>query len=118
MTERYVLAVDQGTTSTRSIVFDRAGRLVAVRQREHRQHFPRPGWVEHDPDEIWANTQLTAAQALRDVAAAPVHGPGGLVVGALGVSGPVDQLFTDTARRALQAMVVEAAAAVSRELAS
>jgi glycerol kinase len=71
MTERYVLAVDQGTTSTRSIVFDRAGRLVAVRQREHRQHFPRPGWVEHDPDEIWANTQLTAAQALRDVAAAP-----------------------------------------------
>ena len=71
MTERYVLAVDQGTTSTRSIVFDRAGRLVAVRQREHRQHFPRPGWVEHDPEEIWANTQLTAAQALRDVAAAP-----------------------------------------------
>ncbi|WNV75610.1 glycerol kinase GlpK [Geodermatophilus sp. DSM 44513] len=71
MRERYVLAVDQGTTSTRSIVFDRAGRLVAVRQREHRQHFPRPGWVEHDPEEIWANTQLTAAQALRDVAAAP-----------------------------------------------
>ena len=71
MTERYVLAVDQGTTSTRSIVFDRAGRLVAVRQREHRQHFPRPGWVEHDPDEIWANTQLTAAQALRDVAGLP-----------------------------------------------
>jgi glycerol kinase len=71
VTERYVLAVDQGTTSTRSIVFDRAGRLVAVRQREHRQHFPRPGWVEHDPEEIWANTQLTAAQALRDVAGAP-----------------------------------------------
>src|SRR5918997_396647 len=71
VTERYVLAVDQGTTSTRSIVFDRAGRLVAVRQREHRQHFPRPGWVEHDPEEIWANTQLTAAQALRDVAGSP-----------------------------------------------
>src|SRR3712207_3131980 len=71
VTERYVLAVDQGTTSTRSIVFDRAGRLVAVRQREHRQHFPRPGWVEHDPEEIWANTQLTAAQALRDVAGLP-----------------------------------------------
>jgi glycerol kinase len=71
VTERYVLAVDQGTTSTRSIVFDRAGRLVAVRQREHRQYFPRPGWVEHDPEEIWANTQLTAAQALRDVAGLP-----------------------------------------------
>src|SRR3712207_6960291 len=71
VTERYVLAVDQGTTSTRSIVFDRAGRLVAVRQREHRQYFPRPGWVEHDPEEIWANTQLTAAQALRDVTGRP-----------------------------------------------
>ncbi|MPR00398.1 glycerol kinase GlpK [Modestobacter sp. I12A-02628] len=70
MTDRYVLAVDQGTTSTRSIVFDRSGRMVAVRQREHRQHFPRPGWVEHDPMEIWANTQRTAAQVLRDVAAA------------------------------------------------
>jgi glycerol kinase len=80
VTERYVLAVDQGTTSTRSIVFDRAGRLVAVRQREHRQHFPRPGWVEHDPNEIWANTQLTAAQALRDVAG----GPGQVV--ALGIA--------------------------------
>jgi glycerol kinase len=71
MTERYVLAVDQGTTSTRAIVFDRGGRLVAVRQREHRQFFPRPGWVEHDPEEIWANTQLTAAQVLRDVAGRP-----------------------------------------------
>ncbi len=65
-----MLAVDQGTTSTRSLVFDRSGRMVAVRQREHRQWFPRPGWVEHDPMEIWANTQRTAAQALRDVAAA------------------------------------------------
>ena len=71
MAERYVLAIDQGTTSTRAIVFDRAGRLVAVRQREHRQHFPRPGWVEHDPEEIWANTQLTAAQVLRDAASLP-----------------------------------------------
>ncbi|GHE09504.1 glycerol kinase GlpK [Klenkia taihuensis] len=68
MADRVVLAVDQGTTSTRSIVFDRGGRLVSVRQREHRQYFPRPGWVEHDPMEIWANTQRTAAQALRDAA--------------------------------------------------
>ena len=68
MTERLVLAVDQGTTSTRSLVFDRSGRMVAVRQREHRQFFPRPGWVEHDPMEIWANTQRTAAQVLADVA--------------------------------------------------
>ncbi len=68
MAERLVLAVDQGTTSTRSLVFDRSGRMVAVRQREHRQFFPRPGWVEHDPMEIWANTQRTAAQVLADVA--------------------------------------------------
>ncbi|GAA4318810.1 glycerol kinase GlpK [Klenkia terrae] len=68
MADRYVLAVDQGTTSTRSIVFDRGGRMVSVRQREHRQFFPRPGWVEHDPMEIWANTQRTAAQALHDAA--------------------------------------------------
>ena len=80
MTERFVLAVDQGTTSTRALVFDRAGRMVAVRQREHRQWFPRPGWVEHDPMEIWANTQRTVAQALRDAAAT-----GGEVV-ALGIA--------------------------------
>ncbi|MGY2065879.1 glycerol kinase GlpK [Blastococcus sp. SYSU DS0619] len=71
MADRYVLAIDQGTTSTRAIVFDRAGRLVAVRQREHQQHFPRPGWVEHDPEEIWANTQRTAAQVIADLGARP-----------------------------------------------
>ena len=79
MTDRFVLAVDQGTTSTRSIVFDRSGRMVAVRQREHRQFFPRPGWVEHDPMEVWANTQRTAAQVLHDVA-----DPGAVV--ALGIA--------------------------------
>ena len=46
---RYVGAIDQGTTSSRFIVFDRAGRTVAMAQREHRQIFPQPGWVEHDP---------------------------------------------------------------------
>ena len=79
MTDRFVLAVDQGTTSTRSIVFDRSGRMVAVRQRELRQFFPRPGWVEHDPMEVWANTQRTAAQVLHDVA-----DPGAVV--ALGIA--------------------------------
>src|SRR3569833_269799 len=79
MTARFVLAVDQGTTATRSLVGDRGGRMVAVRQREHRQYFPRPGWVEHDPMEIWANTQRTAAQVLADVS-----GPGDVV--ALGIA--------------------------------
>ena len=54
---RYILAHDQGTSSSRSIVFDADGRLVAMAQREFRQIYPQPGWVEHDPEEIW-QTQL------------------------------------------------------------
>src|ERR1700745_3280087 len=49
----YIGAIDQGTTSTRFIVFDRSGRTVAVAQKEHEQIYPKPGWVEHDPEEIW-----------------------------------------------------------------
>jgi len=61
---RYVGAIDQGTTSTRFIVFDGAGAVVAMAQKEHAQIFPRPGWVEHDAAEIWRNTRETAADAL------------------------------------------------------
>ncbi|WP_433478785.1 glycerol kinase GlpK [Spirillospora sp. CA-142024] len=64
MTERYVMSIDQGTTSTRCILFDHGGRLVSVAQREHRQHFPKPGWVEHDPMEIWRNLERIAPEAL------------------------------------------------------
>jgi glycerol kinase len=64
VTERYVMSIDQGTTSTRCILFDHGGRLVSVAQREHRQHFPRPGWVEHDPMEIWRNLERIAPEAL------------------------------------------------------
>jgi len=63
---KYVGAIDQGTTSTRFIVFDRAGRSIAKAQMEHRQIFPRPGWVEHDPDEIFRNAQTVIARALAD----------------------------------------------------
>ena len=62
---RYVGAIDQGTTSTRFIVFDRAGATIASAQMEHRQIYPQPGWVEHDPLEIWRNTQAVIAEALR-----------------------------------------------------
>jgi glycerol kinase len=62
--EEFVVSIDQGTTSTRCILFDRAGRLVSVAQREHAQHFPRPGWVEHDPVEIWRNVQAIVPQAI------------------------------------------------------
>ena len=60
---RYVMALDQGTTSSRAILFDRSGALVAVDQHEFAQHFPQPGWVEHDPDEIW-ESQLRAARGV------------------------------------------------------
>ncbi|WP_073480489.1 glycerol kinase GlpK [Streptoalloteichus hindustanus] len=55
MSHRYIAAIDQGTTSSRCIVFDEAGSIVSVAQKEHRQIFPKPGWVEHDAQEIWAN---------------------------------------------------------------
>jgi glycerol kinase len=61
---RYVGAIDQGTTSTRFIVFDRGGNIITSVQMEHRQIFPKPGWVEHDPMEIWRNTQEVAGAAL------------------------------------------------------
>ena len=60
----HVLAIDQGTTSTRAIVFDSAGAIVSVAQREHEQIMPRAGWVEHDPVEIWTNTEWVIAAAL------------------------------------------------------
>jgi glycerol kinase len=62
---RYIGAIDQGTTSTRFIVFDRTGETIASAQMEHRQIYPQPGWVEHDPLEIWQNTQMVVADALR-----------------------------------------------------
>jgi glycerol kinase len=64
MTERYAMSIDQGTTSTRCIVFDHSGRLVSVVQREHRQYYPQPGWVEHDAAEIWRNVERVAPRAL------------------------------------------------------
>jgi glycerol kinase len=60
----YLLALDQGTSSSRSIVFDAQGRIVAMAQREFRQIYPRPGWVEHDPLEIWQTQLGTAQEAL------------------------------------------------------
>ena len=63
-TAKYIGALDQGTTSTRFIVFDRGGRIVSVAQKEHEQVYPRPGWVEHDPEEIWLRTQEVIAEAM------------------------------------------------------
>ena len=71
MTDRYVLSIDQGTTSTRSILFDRSARLVAVRQHEHHQYFPQPGRVEHDAAEIWQNLRRLVPDTLADAGVAP-----------------------------------------------
>lgn len=60
----YVGAIDQGTTSTRFLVFDRAGRIAASAQKEHRQIYPQPGWVEHDPEEIWLRTREVVTEAM------------------------------------------------------
>jgi len=61
---QYILAIDQGTTSTRCILFDRSSHLLASTQCEHQQIYPQPGWVEHDPLEIWRNTELLIAKLL------------------------------------------------------
>jgi glycerol kinase len=60
----YIGAIDQGTTSTRFIVFDRSGRTVAVSQKEHEQIYPKPGWVEHNPEEIWQHTREVIAETM------------------------------------------------------
>lgn len=74
--KKYILALDQGTTSSRAMVVDEAGEVVSIAQRPFRQIFPRPGWVEHSPTEIWASQSGVATEALaaadlteRDIAA-------------------------------------------------
>ena len=64
MSKKYVLSIDQGTTSTRAMIFDHSGSVVSTGQLEHKQIFPRAGWVEHDPMEIWDNTREVIGQAL------------------------------------------------------
>ena len=126
MSERVVAAIDQGTTSTRCLLYNRAGRMLAVAQREHRQHYPRPGLVEHDAAEIWRNVTRVVPAALKSAGLTPddIVGLGianqrettviwdrhtgvplaraitwqdtrtdGIVVGALGVVGPVEELY-------------------------
>src|SRR3954449_5463589 len=66
---KYVAALDQGTTSTRCMLFDHGGKVVSVSQKEHEQIYPKPGWVEHDAKEIWARTQEVAEGALKEAGA-------------------------------------------------
>jgi len=66
MSEQFILAIDQGTTSSRAILFDRHGHIHGTAQKEFRQIFPHPGWVEHDANEIWSSQLAVAQQVLRD----------------------------------------------------
>ncbi len=77
---RYVLAIDQGTTSSRAMLFDRAGRPCAASQRELAQHYPKPGWVEHDPEQIWRDVLAVAGEALADA------GAGAAEIAAIGIA--------------------------------
>lgn len=77
---RHVLAIDQGTTSTRSIVFDADARPVASAQAEFTQHYPEPGWVEHDPEDIWRDTLATARSAIAE------SGVGAKGIAAIGIT--------------------------------
>lgn len=67
----YIGAIDQGTTSTRFMVFDKSGGIIACAQKEHQQIYPRPGWVEHDPEEIWKRTEEVIAEAMQQRGLAP-----------------------------------------------
>ena len=67
MKGKYVMALDQGTTSSRCIIYDRCGQQISVAQKEFRQIFPQAGWVEHDPVEIWSTQLEVAREALRKV---------------------------------------------------
>jgi glycerol kinase len=64
LAKKYVAAIDQGTTSTRFIIFDRLGQIICSNQQEHQQIYPQPGWVEHNPDEIWQRTQSVIKNTL------------------------------------------------------
>lgn len=68
---KYIAAIDQGTTSTRCMIFDHAGQVICLAQKEHRQIFPQPGWVEHDPLEIWTRTQEVVREAVEKSGAQP-----------------------------------------------
>lgn len=78
--EQYILSLDQGTTSSRAIVFNKKGKVVSLAQKEYEQHYPQQGWVEHDPNEIWYTQASVAAEAL---SRANIHGD---EIAALGIT--------------------------------
>jgi glycerol kinase len=102
VTEQYILALDQGTTGTAALLFDRAGRVVGLADREIRQSYPRPGWVSHDPEEIYASAVAVAEQAVREAGASFAD------VGAIGITNQRETtvLWDRTTGRAVAEAVV------------
>ena len=85
----YIGAIDQGTTSSRFIVFDKTGRIVSVAQKEHEQIFPKPGWVEHDPLEIWRRVEEVVTEAMESKGLKPSD------LAAIGITNPsIEDLLT------------------------
>ncbi|MDR1876995.1 MAG: glycerol kinase, partial [Flavobacteriaceae bacterium] len=80
MREKFILALDQGTTSSRAILFNHGGGIVSVAQKDYTQHFPKPGWVEHDPEEIWSSQISVAAEVIAK------KGISGLEIAAIGIT--------------------------------
>ncbi len=80
MEQKYILALDQGTSSSRAIVFDHEGRICATAQKEFPQHFPKPGWVEHDPKDIWSSEASVIAEAITSM------GINGLNIDGIGIT--------------------------------
>lgn len=80
MEQKYILALDQGTSSSRAIVFDHEGRICATAQKEFPQHFPKPGWVEHDPKDIWSSEASVIAEAITSL------GINGLNIAGIGIT--------------------------------
>src|SRR5450432_2567043 len=68
--KKYILAIDQGTTSSRAILFDHSGSIQSVAQKEYSQIFPQPGWVEHDPNEIWSSQAAVAKEVISKIGVA------------------------------------------------
>src|SRR5437868_14693182 len=73
MESSYILALDQGTTSSRAIIFDHDGNIISLAQKEFSQFFPQPGWVEHDPVEIWTSQVTVATEAIVKAGLKPVN---------------------------------------------
>ncbi|MBM3223321.1 MAG: glycerol kinase, partial [Candidatus Tectomicrobia bacterium] len=80
MTETYILALDQGTSSSRALLFDHAGRAVHQVSQPFPQHYPQPGWVEHDPADLWHSQRSTAQRVLQEAGVRPTQ------VAALGIT--------------------------------